>query len=948
MTRRLLGPIGGPILFFLVAGLVFAGLGWVTVAALKVEEAQREAARRADREKELRIALWRLDARMLPALGVEDTRPFHEFKTYSADDPITVYGPASAPLLASDLPDWMQLHFQLDPDGTWESPQVLDKPTRIALRRNWPELPLRNVTKPREELLASLSGKFPARQASDAFAARERTLPPISPATHPLTSNGTTFEDGDGMDEVRKDLAAPKAEPGGKPAPVVAPVPPAKVEAGAEALTKAKDATLALQPSTPMSRTSGENETLRVDAPAPLPPPAPEPQAQPIAPAENPAKPADGKPANRGLEQKRFDYDERQSVLGKGLGDAARPMFQLPRSGNSLQQQGNSTNGSKSAPGGIAGAYGRAASPPPVTKRSEAEDRFYNFNPDPKGSSTDKAFREQPSGGFGFNGDFKKVESDPLGFYRLIEEAKSKERERQQLDNLHRGALKKESDKAPDSAKGVADTKNLMAKGMSVQSAGGGPPPGLPGLGGAPAGPAGPRPMTTAPLAGGVPGPVPSSAPPSPKAPVAPPVVEFGAPGGGGLGTALGAGTTPPPARNPVPPTPDPAPAAELEPVDLPAPPMMPPAADDFTVAPPLAVHLGSLRPQWLTAPDGTQLLVLVRTARVENKKIVYQGVILDWAKLQALLQDEVKDLFPGANLEPVKEPTAASREQSMTALPVHLDPGPEPELPPAGWTPLRMGLVLAWVAALIAFAAVGLSGWSLVDLAERRIRFVSAVTHELRTPLTSLRLYLDLLLSGMVQDEEKRREYLSTLNVESDRLHRLIDNVLDFAKLERSRKGRDLQPAIAADLIESARRTWAERVAADGKELVVISTLPPDLEVQTDAALVHQIVGNLIDNARKYTREATDARIWLWARVETGTRVVFEVEDRGPGVPPREQKTIFKPFRRGESADTRAGGAGLGLALSKEWAEVLGGKLIYRTPEGGAGSCFRLELPLK
>ena len=75
---------------------------------------------------------------------------------------------------------------------------------------------------------------------------------------------------------------------------------------------------------------------------------------------------------------------------------------------------------------------------------------------------------------------------------------------------------------------------------------------------------------------------------------------------------------------------------------------------------------------------------------------------------------------------------------------------------------------------------------------------------------------------------------------------------------------------------------------------------------------------------------------------------MVFEVEDRGPGVPPREQKLIFRAFRRGETADTIAGGAGLGLALCKDWAEVLGGKLTYRGAEGGIGSCFRLELPLK
>ena len=86
MNRRLLGPIGGPVGFFVAAGLVFAVLGWVTSAALRVEESQIESALRADREKDLRIALRQLDGRMLPALGVEDTRPFHEYRTYSADE----------------------------------------------------------------------------------------------------------------------------------------------------------------------------------------------------------------------------------------------------------------------------------------------------------------------------------------------------------------------------------------------------------------------------------------------------------------------------------------------------------------------------------------------------------------------------------------------------------------------------------------------------------------------------------------------------------------------------------------------------------------------------------------------------------------------------------------------------------------------------------------------
>ncbi|MBY0458150.1 MAG: HAMP domain-containing histidine kinase, partial [Gemmataceae bacterium] len=361
---------------------------------------------------------------------------------------------------------------------------------------------------------------------------------------------------------------------------------------------------------------------------------------------------------------------------------------------------------------------------------------------------------------------------------------------------------------------------------------------------------------------------------------------------------------------------------------------------------PAVHVHLGSMRPQWVAAPDGSGALVLVRAARL-NDRTVYQGVILDWDKLELVLKDEVRDLFPAAALVPVTSPDGVRPDRAMTTLPVQLDPGPPPELPPAGWTPLRLGLGLAWAAAVIAFAAVGLSGWSLIDLAERRIRFVSAVTHELRTPLTSLRLYLDLLTSGLIQDESKRQEYLGTLAVESDRLHRLIDNVLDFAKLERRRTAGALRPIKAADLLTQLQATWADRVKADGKELVVVSTLPADLDLCTDAAMAQQIVGNLIDNARKYTRDAADKRIWLWAKAGGPGRVVFEVEDRGPGVPAGERKAIFKPFRRGATADTTAGGAGLGLALAKQWAEVLGGSVAHRPADGAPGSCFRLVLPL-
>jgi signal transduction histidine kinase len=129
------------------------------------------------------------------------------------------------------------------------------------------------------------------------------------------------------------------------------------------------------------------------------------------------------------------------------------------------------------------------------------------------------------------------------------------------------------------------------------------------------------------------------------------------------------------------------------------------------------------------------------------------------------------------------------------------------------------------------------------------------------------------------------------------------------------------------------------------GKELVVENRLPESATVTTDPGLVEQVVGNLIDNAQKYSRDATDPRIVLRALAADG-RLAIEVEDRGPGVTKGEKCRIFRPFRRGQDADVKAGGVGLGLALATRWAQLLGGRLSVGAGGDGIGACFRLELP--
>jgi signal transduction histidine kinase len=299
--------------------------------------------------------------------------------------------------------------------------------------------------------------------------------------------------------------------------------------------------------------------------------------------------------------------------------------------------------------------------------------------------------------------------------------------------------------------------------------------------------------------------------------------------------------------------------------------------------------------------------------------------------------------LFPEARLVPGENSGADETEPVMATLPFRLDPGPDDSaVSDLGWTTLRVGLLLAWLAALVAVAAVGLGGWSLLDLSERRARFVSAVTHELRTPLTTLRLYLDMLVGGMVRDPARREEYIQTLNGEAERLHRLVANVLDFARLERHRPRANLERVEVALLLERIRATWQQHCQDSGKELI-FEAVDGDAALRSDAKLVEQVLGNLIDNACKYSRGAENPRIEVRYRMED-SRAVFEVEDFGPGIAANERRAIFRAFRRGRNVDVTAGGVGLGLALARRWTEILGGRLILAKPERGA--CFRVELP--
>jgi len=368
-------------------------------------------------------------------------------------------------------------------------------------------------------------------------------------------------------------------------------------------------------------------------------------------------------------------------------------------------------------------------------------------------------------------------------------------------------------------------------------------------------------------------------------------------------------------------------------------------------------IWLTSMTPLWLElTPDGQKQLAFVRSVVVEgNVYCILQGVLLDWERLRETLLAEVRDLFPDADVVPVatgQPVTAGMTHIMMQTIPARLDPGSPAviEMPPLS-AGLRTGLAVAWGASILALAAIWYGVMKYLHLAERRMRFVAAVTHELRTPLTSFQLYTDLLADMPDADAAQRRQYVETLRGESKRLARLVENVLAYSRIEDSRQALHRRVVRPADLLESVRLDVAELCAASGKNLVVEDACDGSLQIETDPELIGQILTNLVENACKYSTDAPDRRIWIRASKDEDEGITFEVDDAGPGIAANDRHEVFQPFRRGRSAETGRSvsmGLGLGLALSRYWAHHLGGSLsLRRSRRGGAGySNFVLILP--
>lgn len=345
------------------------------------------------------------------------------------------------------------------------------------------------------------------------------------------------------------------------------------------------------------------------------------------------------------------------------------------------------------------------------------------------------------------------------------------------------------------------------------------------------------------------------------------------------------------------------------------------------------------MRPLWM----GGELL-LVRWARIEGADYL-QGVWLDWLAIRAWLLDGVLDLVPLADLAPVTGDPDKDRTLRLAAIPVRLIPGKVPVGEADGLSPVALSLLVAWVCVLGGAVAVGLLLMGTVRLSERRGDFVSAVTHELRTPLTTFRMYSEMLANGMVDDEDKRRRYLTTLHAEAERLTHMVENILAYARLERGRTSGETERVTAADLAGRVRDRLERRARGAGMELVVeVPEAAGTVAVWARVSAVEQILFNLVDNACKYAASASDRRIHLTVSLADG-RAVLTVRDHGPGISRAEARRLFRPFSKSaRDAAASAPGVGLGLALARRLARDMGGDLTLERA-GAEGACFALSL---
>lgn len=228
------------------------------------------------------------------------------------------------------------------------------------------------------------------------------------------------------------------------------------------------------------------------------------------------------------------------------------------------------------------------------------------------------------------------------------------------------------------------------------------------------------------------------------------------------------------------------------------------------------------------------------------------------------------------------------------------------------------------------------------LEVARLQSDFVSAVSHEFRTPLASLRQLSELLTDGRVPSEKRRQEYYEGLRRESERLYRLVENLLDFGRMEAGAEEYRFELLEMESFFRGVVEEFAQEARQRGYSVDIVQQghLP---RVQADREALTRALWNLLDNAVKYSPQ--NKTLWAEAACENG-QIAIRVRDQGLGIAPHEQKQIFKRFVRAVSADAAgAKGTGLGLTMVEHIVAAHGGQ-VHVESEPGVGSTFTILLP--
>jgi len=261
-----------------------------------------------------------------------------------------------------------------------------------------------------------------------------------------------------------------------------------------------------------------------------------------------------------------------------------------------------------------------------------------------------------------------------------------------------------------------------------------------------------------------------------------------------------------------------------------------------------------------------------------------------------------------------------------------------------------RLLLVRAGLGVLALFSALASLATFRALARERRLAqlksdFIAGVSHDLRTPLASILLMAENLEHGRVQGADARARYFASIRREADRLRRLVDDVLDFSRIERGAAPRlQAQDVALGPFLDELEAELGERVTGAGVQFrFERGELPPS--AMLDAEAVRRAAWNLVDNALKHSgAEHVGIRVALRGERE----LTIAVEDDGCGVPAAKREAIFRPFARLAESNGSTAGTGLGLAIVREVARAHGGSVVVRTGAEGQGSVFELALDLE